>query len=41
MRLLDLNERFSSPIIVSYRRNDGSTLLRQLLKLMQKLKDKA
>lgn len=41
VRLLDLNERFSSPIIVSYRRNDGSALLRQLLKLMQKLKDKA
>lgn len=41
VRLLDLDERFSSPIIVSYRRNDGSALLRQLLKLMQKLKEKA
>lgn len=38
VRFLDLDEPFSSPIILSYRRNDGSTLLRQLLKLMQIMK---
>jgi len=38
VRLLDLDEPFSSPIIVSHRRNDGSALLRQLLKLTQRLK---
>lgn len=38
VRLLDLDEPFSSPIIVSHRRNDGSALLRQLLRLTQRLK---
>mgnify|MGYP001806308546 CR=1 FL=1 len=37
VRFLDLDEPFTSPIIISYRRNDGSAPLRQLLKLTQTL----
>lgn len=40
VRFLDLDEPFSSPIIVSHRRNDGSEPLRQLLKLTQRLKSR-
>lgn len=35
IRFLDLDERLSSPIIVSYRRNDTSTHIQQLLGLMK------
>ncbi|MFG1463291.1 LysR family transcriptional regulator [Xanthobacter sp. DSM 24535] len=38
VRFLDIDEPFSSPIIVSHRRNDSSALLRQLLQLTQRLK---
>lgn len=40
VRFLDLDEPFSSPIIVSYRRNDGSALLRQLLTLTRRAKER-
>lgn len=38
VRFLDLSEAFSSPIIVSHRRNDTSPPVRQMLNLMQELK---
>ncbi len=41
VRFLDLDEPFSSPIILSHRRNDGSTLLRQMLQLTERLKTRS
>lgn len=38
VHFLDLDETFSSPIILSHRKNDASALLRQLVKLTRELK---